>query len=264
MVKITSGRFQCRIPQKPLSDFVSLFWYWQGHDSSGARERILPSATTELVIKLGRSRTSDAGVCGPNSRFSIIERSHDELLGAHFKEGGAFPFFTFPIAELHNLGSSLTEVWGHKKGSELIQRVNEPLTIEGKFRVLEQWLLRSAPRPLQHHRGVVYAMKEFQRDSAVSCGEMAAKVGFSQRHFIELFRQETGLSPKRFCRVKRFQQVIQAIQDHNLVDWADVAVAFQYHDQAHLIHEFQQLSGLTPTEYLPLRTAHLNHVKVLS
>src|ERR1051326_4088174 len=116
MVEITSGHFQCRIPQKPLSDFVSLFWYWQGHDSSGARERILPSATTELVIKLGRSRTSDAGVAGPSSRFSIIEGSQDdELLGAHFKEGGAFPFFTFPIAELHNLGSSLTEVWGDKR-----------------------------------------------------------------------------------------------------------------------------------------------------
>src|ERR1051326_4088175 len=61
------------------------------------------------------------------------------------------------------------------------------------------------------------------------CG---ATSGFSQRHFIELFRQETGLSPKRFCRVKRFQQVIQAVQGHHQVDWADIAVAFQYHDQA--------------------------------
>src|SRR5688500_1050507 len=114
--------FKCYVPKRPLSDFVGLFWYWRGHDAVYARERVLPTGTVELVIDLNEVR-GDAGISGPSSRFFVIERRmEDELLGIHFKEGGAFPFFPLPISELHNLGSSLSDLWGRGKASELIDR----------------------------------------------------------------------------------------------------------------------------------------------
>ena len=36
--------------------------------------------------------------------------------------------------------------------------------------------------------------------------------------------------------------------------WPDLAVDCGYYDQAHLIHEFQQLAGLTPAAYVKNRT----------
>jgi len=253
--------FKCYAPQDPLSQFVDLLWYWRGHDLSCGKERVLPSGTVEVVIKLGSRRASQAGISGPRSRFFLIERTdQDEFLGIHFKQGGAFPFFRFPISALHNRDGALTDVWGERRSDELISRIHDAATVQEKFCFLEKWLLLNANRPLQHHPAVSYAVAQFQRDPAISSAEMANAVGFSQRKFIDLFRDEVGFGPKLLCRVLRFQQVIRTIKDRDAVDWIDVALSAGYYDQAHFIHDFQEFTGLNPGEYLPLRTEHLNHV----
>jgi AraC-like DNA-binding protein len=255
--------FKWHVPQRPLSDFVGLLWYWRGHESAYSKERVLPSGTVELVVKLGKGRASDAGISGPKSRYFVIERrTEDELLGVHFKQGGGFPFFNFPIAELHNGGGSLAAIWGEKSTGEMVELLHEALTIDEKFRLLEKWLMGAVCHSLEQHPAVSYAIEAFQHDPLLSSADMAEKVGFSQRRFIELFRSDVGLTPKLFCRVRRFQQVIRAVENREEVDWADVALSAGYYDQAHFIHDFQQFSGLTPKQYLPLRTGHSNHVKI--
>jgi len=256
--------FQYYVPKIPLSEFVRLFWYWRGHSVDFSKERVLPMGTVELVINLGSGRAADAVICGPQSRSFIIERtSQDELLGIHFNIGGAFPFLVFPCGELHNLNISLADLWGERRAGELLSLLSDAPTAKLKFRVLEKWLIMVATRPLKHRPAVSFAVREFQRDPALlKCGEMADRVGFSQRRFIQIFRDEVGLPPKLFCRVQRFQEVIKAIGKRDTVDWLDLALACGYFDQAHFIHDFQEFSSMTPREYLGLRTEHLRHVLV--
>ena len=256
--------FQHYVPKKPLSEFVGVFWYWRGHTEPYSKERILPMGTVELVINVGSGWTSEAGISGPQSRSIIIERTaQDDLLGIHFNLGGAFPFLGFPCGDLHNLNITLADLWGEQKACELLCLLHDAATPVLKFQILEKWLIQLATRPPMHHPAVSFALKEFQRDSG-SCksAEMAERVGLSQRRFIQLFRNEVGLTPKLFCRLQRFQEVIKAIGAGNTVDWLDIALPCGYFDQAHFIHDFQEFSGLTPREYLGLRTVHLRHVLV--
>jgi AraC-like DNA-binding protein len=253
--------FQYYCPQKPLSEFARFFWYWRGHTVTYSKERILPFGTAGVVINLG---TYKAVISGPQSQSFIIERTAvDELLGIHFNLGGAFPFLGFPCGELHNLNLTLAELWGERKSAELLSLLFHASTAEMKFQILEKWLIRVATRPLKHHPAVSFALKEFQRDPAMlKCGEMAERVGLSQRRFIQIFRDEVGLTPKLFCRVQRFQEVIKAIGMRDTVDWLDLALDCGYFDQSHFIHDFQEFSSLTPSEYLGLRTGHPRHVLV--
>jgi AraC-like DNA-binding protein len=88
-------------------------------------------------------------------------------------------------------------------------------------------------------------------------------IGISTRRFIQLFHQQVGLTPKAFCRVRRFQRVLRSVHGRREVDWAQVALDCGYYDQPHFIHDFQAFSGFTPSAYLALATTHLNHVPLL-
>ena len=44
-----SGRFHRYRPAPPLTDFVDVFWYFEGSGSAHAKERLLPTGTIELA-----------------------------------------------------------------------------------------------------------------------------------------------------------------------------------------------------------------------
>jgi AraC-like DNA-binding protein len=260
----TVPTFKVRPAVGPLSNFVELFWYWPDSPRPFKRERILPMGAVELVIRLESPRPSQSGIAGPRSQPMIIGRhATNPLLGVHFKPGGAFPFLGFPFGELHNTWLTLEDLWGEKRAKRLLCLLHEAPTIELKFQLLERWLTWIADHPLKHHAAIAFALGEFDSDSGLqSSAVVAEKVNLSQRRFIDLFRREVGLTPKLFCRVQRFWNIIEAIHPRKAVDWADLATSFGYTDQSHFIHEFREFSGLRPSEYLDLRTENMGHLKV--
>lgn len=267
--------YRAYIPRPPLSDFVDLFWFYEGYDPPHEKERCLPTGTIELVINLLEDelkvydrhdterfqRFRGSVICGAYSEFFVIDTaSQGSTMGVHFKPGGAFPFFKLPACELRDEHVSLETLWGVRAG-ELRDRLLEAETPESRFRILEQALLAQAARPLARHPAVAFALREFQ---GVSHGRMVSdvtgQIGLSQRRFIQLFSEEVGLTPKLFCRVRRFQEVLHLIERGQRVEWAEVALACGYFDQAHFIHDFRAFSGLKPTVYLERQSEHLNHV----
>jgi transcriptional regulator GlxA family with amidase domain len=150
------------------------------------------------------------------------------------------------------------------KGSILRDRLLEAKTPEAKFHVLEQTLLAQAARPLDRHPAVSLALKEFQSTpQPCPISAVVEDIGLSQRRFIQLFSEEVGLTPKLFCRIQRFQEVLCLFEKGIPFQWAEIALACGYFDQAHFIHDFQAFSGLNPITYLAQRgQQHRNHVPI--
>ena len=92
---------------------------------------------------------------------------------------------------------------------------------------------------------------------------MTDAIALSPKRFIERFKADVGVTPKRYCRLLRFQRVVTNAHRGGATDWAELALACGYFDQAHLIHDFREFSGLTPTAYEARRTAFQNHVTFL-
>lgn len=263
------------VPPPPLSGFVELFWHYEGYDVPHAKERCLPTGTVELIVNLredgfrvydrrdpGRFRTlRGALVSGAYSGFFVTDTaSQGSTVGVHFKPGGALPFFGLPACELRDEHVSLEALWGTGAG-ELRDRLLEAPTPQARFRLLEEALLARATRPLEQHPAVAFALAEFRdapRGRTVS--DVTGRIGLSHRRFIKLFDEEVGLTPKLFWRVRRFQEALRRAGSGRPVEWAEVALACGYFDQAHFIRDFREFSGVTPTAYLGRRGEHLNHV----
>ena len=157
--------YRTYIPRSPLSDFVELFWLYEGYDLPHAKERVLPTGTMELVINLREDalRIYDRQdtdrfegfrgslICDVHSEFFVIDTvSQPSVLGVHFKPGGAFPFLEPSAGELRDVHVSLETLWGVAAG-ELRDRLLEAETPEAKFRILEESLMAQAVRALARH-----------------------------------------------------------------------------------------------------------------
>ena len=118
-------------------------------------------------------------------------------------------------------------------------------------------------RPVGLHHAVGYALGEFQRAPHIrGVIEVARDAGLSRRRFTQLFREQVGLTPKLYCRLHRFQDVVGKLTSGGLVDWADVALDGGYCDQAHLAHEFRAFSGFPLGDWLARERPFQNHVAI--
>ena len=68
------------------------------------------------------------------------------------------------------------------------------------------------------------------------------------------------MTPKLFCRVRRFQRVLQRVASGKPIEWTDVCLEAGYFDQAHFIHDFRAFSGINPSTYVENRSPFPNHV----
>ena len=78
-------------------------------------------------------------------------------------------------------------------------------------------------------------------------GEVADEVGYSRRRLTTLVRLETGLAPKEYQRVARFEASRARLGRRPL---AEVAAECGYADQAHLAREWAALAGCAPSTWL--------------
>jgi len=69
---------------------------------------------------------------------------------------------------------------------------------------------------------------------------VARDAGLSRRRFAGLFREQVGLTPKLYCRLRRFRQVVRRSASGAPVNWAQVSLDGGYYDQAHMAHEFRE------------------------
>ncbi|HEY3740659.1 MAG TPA: AraC family transcriptional regulator [Bryobacteraceae bacterium] len=267
-------------PKPPLSKHVEVLWYHESYSPGSPRERLLPTGTLEIVIDLTdqpsrifRDENDSSGVAafrssvvsGPQSRYFVLDTSAPQTVaGIHFAPGGAARFFREPLSELRDRHLSLDDLWGHSASSSLRDRILDASSPAAKLRVVEDALYSRAVRlPVgeSRHRAIDYVLDRFAAIPQIETLEtVTSQLLLSPRRFIQLFSEETGLTPKLLCRIFRFQAALKLANLGRTINWSAVAADCGYFDQSHFIHDFKAFTGLSPTTYLQARGPNLNHV----
>jgi AraC-like DNA-binding protein len=238
------------------------------HEAPAGVHRGLPSPYLTLIVTLDAPLVLaahpdprqapgryDALLGGLHTRPALISQTGPQAgVQLSLSPLGARTLLGLPAGELASLDCPVTDVLG-ADGDELTGRFRAAPHWPGRFAALETVLLRrlrddSTPPP---------EVAEAWRLTTAGGGrlrvaDIAARVGWSDRHLATRFRTETGLSPKEAARVVRFDRARRALAARvargGPAELAALAGAGGFADQAHLTREWRAFSGLSPTRWL--------------
>lgn len=260
-------------PAPPLDQFIEQLWYWQGTPPAHTRDRIMPNGCASLIVNLAEDEIRDytgsnddevqrypgSVLVGAYSKYTVIDtREQHAVLGVSFRPGGMAPFFAPAADELHNAHASLRDLWG-SRGETLRERVLHAATPQARLKVVEAELLHQALRPLQRRAEIDYVMSQLNLRQDHSIAELSRRAGLSARRITRLFELETGLTPKLYARIRRFERAFRlmgAVQ----VAGTDLAQQCGYFDQSHFIRECRDISGFTPSQLQARKLGNSIHV----
>jgi AraC-like DNA-binding protein len=241
----------------------------------------LPDGNTELIISL----LDEPQYIHDNVTLQVIQACHrswvsgvrtqpitipsgrdSRMLVVTFRKGAAHPFYPFPMHEIMNRVVNADLIFG----SEILSLRDRLLcapTIDSMFHLVETFLLKQAGDRI-HIEGASRCV-DYTIDY-LTCGlyearlkNLADQIGYSQKHFINLFKRQVGATPKQYLRILRFQKSVQGLESASSLDWSGFALQNGFYDQAHFINDFRSFSGFSPAEYLKFKTDALNYVPVL-
>lgn len=87
------------------------------------------------------------------------------------------------------------------------------------------------------------------RKGILTIDEIVQKSGYSSRYIEKIFKNEMGLTPKKYANIMRFQGALDFIDRNPDVNISDVATDFGYYDQPAFVRDFKKCTGLTPSDY---------------
>jgi AraC-like DNA-binding protein len=272
--------FEVHVPAFPLNQFIERFFYYEGLSPAHNKERFFPDGNTEIIIDLSENTQyiydneslkeiqacRYAWVSGVRTQsITIPSGRNSRMLIVAFKKGKACPFYPMPMSEITDVVVGADLVLG-RSILDLREQLLAASSIDRMFCILETFLLRQAGASLVTDitsRCIEYALLQIvNQPNILSFQHLCDQIGFSQKHFINLFKEQVGVSPKQYLKIMRFQKTIVEIENHESIHWSSFARENGYYDQPHFINEFKSFSGFTPNEYISRKTDTLNYVPV--
>lgn len=172
-----------------------------------------------------------------------------ECVQVNFTPPGAARFFGVPMSELADAMVTLDDL-GDRAIRTLAQRLADDQDPARRLDLVEAFVLKRVLAGRLFDPAIAWAYRRIvETDGAVRIASLAAELDCSRKHLAGRFRREVGLPPKTVARLARFQGALVLSSRASAPDWAEIAAACGYADQAHLTREFTAFAGASPAAW---------------
>lgn len=89
------------------------------------------------------------------------------------------------------------------------------------------------------------------KQGCIRIPQLAGHIGTGLRQFERRFVHDLDTCPKVYARIIRFEAAMRKRALSSDLTWTQIAHELEYHDQMHMVHDFQSLSGESPTSLAP-------------
>jgi AraC-like DNA-binding protein len=246
-------------PDARLLKDVGNLWVSEETPESYNRELLIPDSQIVLSIVCGAPIYTEGAdglriplprvlLVGLQSQpLRLIAEGQAVIIAASFYGWSAWPRWgaaePIPGTSIIPLGGEWPAL-GRKVEQALMQRGEAEAVA-----VLQQILLDQRPT-----NPAADAVRQAGELIYTACGQLnmraiADAIALSPSQFERRFRQQTGVLPKTYARLVRFEAATDALLVDPSLRMADLACELGYADQSHLAHEFKALARVTPGQF---------------
>ncbi|MDI2130757.1 helix-turn-helix transcriptional regulator [Yinghuangia seranimata] len=244
--------------------------YWWREFGPGRLPLLLPGTGAELWIHLGgavRLVTPDGArdlpaahlVCLRRTAWSLDAPDGCSVLAVRLRAGALAHLARVPVDELADAVVAADDLWGADTTRVIddIRQESGPLPrIAALERVLGGLLdVDGTPGPVPPEVDAAVSLI-YRRRGGVRIDDLAAELGVGVRWLQRAMPAATGVRPKEFQRLARFQHVVRVLLLSGETRYLEAALDAGFFDQNHFIREFRAFTGSTPGALLTARPSH--------
>jgi AraC-like DNA-binding protein len=229
--------------------------------SQRVRRRELPTGEVALIISLGpRWRSIDpvtgasvgtlrSFIAGLDDTYSLVDsETSGAAIQVDFTPIGARQLLQLPMHLISKRTTELTDLLGNE-ADRLVRQLVEAQDWPNRFLTLDKFLLARIRQYRRSTREIDWAWRQLDLSrGSVRVQQISDQLGWTRKRLVKAFRDEIGIPPKVLARVLRFRRTLIEFNLQTIPDFSQLAAHCGYSDQAHMIREFKDFSGLTPVE----------------
>jgi len=237
-------------PCKLLRDYISNYTIsFPNINTIPSKYTILPNASSTIVMALDTNKFY-SGLNGINTVASNVGKFAGKmkmLFIIEFVPGGMLPFIKVNQSEMLDLTISL-ELASRSLNNELEQAIVESRNLKQLFESVDFILLNRLKEFSFNNRVLDLSKFIIAQKGKIGTIKISQLLGYSEKHARRLFENELGISPKKFTQIIRINHAVKLMKNTN-EQYSGIAIESGYFDQAHFIHEFRSICGITPRQY---------------
>ncbi|HXD78810.1 MAG TPA: DUF6597 domain-containing transcriptional factor [Puia sp.] len=204
--------YQRFAPGKGLAGFVKFFYCFRGRSSQP--ERILPLGSTEITFNLEAGGVKAYIVPPGCVPYFVVPEKMDRTVGICFSSWGLHGLLKVSPGEIGKekapLGEVLPRLWQESSG-----HIGDGGSLPALLSGLEGWLAGKASTARNNLAEDAIAFIDRQRGQ-LQLPELYRRYALSDRRLQMIFRESIGMSPKRYCKLKRFHFAVTFSFFYNL------------------------------------------------
>lgn len=264
---ITNENFLIFSPQTQILNPFIKYIYILKHKSKEAVEYTLPPTTSHIIGIFN-------GVCFDKKNTLSIEASGDRFLTSRIISSSdinslvklkgnieqigivlnsyalkAFSFCEIPIYEIKNQLLNPLEKHGEDVNF-LMEELYETKEVLKKRMIIEKYFCGKLIN-LNIDKRMIYAAKFIEKNfNNTDLSTLSNKLNISSKTLNRLFKKYTGITPKKYVNLTRFNNTISSLKKLEFEHFTKASIQYGYFDQSHFIKDCKKFCRDKPKNIL--------------
>ena len=183
------------------------------------------------------------------SALTFKTNNHLDVFSIELTPYGFREMFSIPCSELTIVPISMEEIIGEDYGM-LTEELTKRISFNDRVNFMNLYFLSRAKfdHQIKKAKMIQNYLLEFKAIPNVKL--LAKEIFITERTLRRFFKDQFGMSPKRYLKLLRFEKAIKAFSSEKKdAILYNIALDFGYYDHAHFANEFKLFMSMTPRDY---------------